>query len=153
MRGLWIVCCLFHIGGWCANYDQIDYSGAWNLSYEIDGKVITKNEILIFKTANIEPKTQASIYSVRGYLAHEEILAVYVYFDKQDNTHKIDWITLNTGDTPAGGLHQGDIDSVVFTIDENSSADILNLVNKNSFIRNARLSKKFAFLAEAHVEN
>ena len=97
MRLLKVVTFFFLIHSWsfATDFSQVDYSGIWNLSFEFNGKKISKNEILIFKTIN--RFNDSTMYSVRGYLRHEEILAMFAYFDEENKVYKIRFMTLNTG--------------------------------------------------------
>lgn len=138
---------MFHLTSSGTDFATIDYSGVWNLSYEVHGMLIKKNEILITKTANTD--SGAVVYSVRGYLNYEEILAMIVRLDEEDGLYKISWITLNTErpyDEPdQPGPILGDIDYERFTIANSSSTNVLNLTTEHGIIHNATLSKKFSF--------
>ncbi len=134
---------LIHSWSFATDFAQVDYSGIWNLSFEFNGKKISKNEILIFKTTN--RFNDSTMYSVRGYLRHEEILAMFAYFDEENKVYKIRFMTLNTGIPHNQDIIQGDMDHEVFSINANSTIDVLQLTSPNGLLHNIKLSKEASF--------
>lgn len=145
MRLLKVVTFFFLIHSWsfASDFAQVDYSGIWNLSFEFNEKKITKNEIIILKTIN--RFNDSTIYSVRGYLRHEEILAMFSCFDEENKVYKICFMTLNISTPHNQDIVKGDMDHEVFYINPNSTTDILQLTSPNGLLHNIKLSKEASF--------